>query len=263
MIARVSSSVENWRAKILSRYDAEEYRLWRDFKKPAVFFGLYHPRDWLVFMLHRGKRTAVFCGSDILQIGLAWRLLKRLKATWICENEVEAGVLKLMLGRDDIWVEPLCFSESDEFPVCYQPSDRPSVFIHINHNAEAESGWAPIERIAPMVEEISFHIYGKMGARLDAPSNVVFHGWVPEEQFNQEIRGYQAALRLHEWDGFAETLAKSVLLGQWPISRIRYPLIDSYRDEAELIEKLRDLKNKKEPNWEGHDYYVHKFENSL
>jgi len=37
-------------------------------------------------------------------------------------------------------------------------------------------------------------------------------------------------------------------MGQYPISRIKYPYIDSYETEEELIALLKDLKNKKEPN---------------
>jgi len=43
-------------------------------------------------------------------------------------------------------------------------------------------------------------------------------------------------------------LAKSILMGQYPISRIKYQHIDHFETEEELISLLRGLKNKRKPN---------------
>lgn len=260
MIARVSSSIENWQAKILSKPGAKQFRWRRDFRRPVVFFGLYTPHDWLAFMLHRGGRTVVWCGSDILQVGLVFRLLRRFRAIHICENEIEQHILQVQLGRDDIICAPLCFSDPSAFIPCFKPSKTPAVFMHVNRNAEAESGLFDVLRVAPLVPYASFHIYGRAGPR-KAPPNVVFHGHVPEEQFNREIRDYQASWRAHEFDGMAETTAKSALLGQWPISKIRFPFIDSYQNDEELVALLSGLAEKTEPNWQAAGYYSTLFNN--
>ena len=65
-----------------------------------------------------------------------------------------------------------------------------------------------------------------------------------------------------EFDGFAETTAKSVLHGQYPITFIEYPWIDRATSLDELIRLLRDLKYKKEPNYVGRDYWIKELEDS-
>jgi len=44
-------------------------------------------------------------------------------------------------------------------------------------------------------------------------------------------------------------------MGQYPITRIKYPMIDHYETEEELIVLLKDLKNKTKPNIKARDYY--------
>lgn len=255
-IIRVSASISNWREKILKRYNAEEYKWWKHLFRSVTFFGLYRPKDFLLFFLHRGEKVCHWQGSDILAAGWHYRWLQKVKAKHICENEVEQGVLRLML-QQEIEVRPTFLSNPDEFKITYQQSDTPKVWMHINHNAERESGLGIIERIARKDIGVQFHVYGRCEPR-NIP-NVVFHKFVPEAQLNEEIKNYQASLRLHVFDGFAETLSKSVLLGQYPISYIRYPHIDIYKDEEELIRLLKDLKNKKKPNYKARSYYLKKF----
>ena len=73
---------------------------------------------------------------------------------------------------------------------------------------------------------------------------------------NEEIKTMQAGLRVLEFDGFSEILAKSVLWAQYPISRIGYPHIDSYTSNDELVYLINDLKNKTSPNTKARDYYL-------
>lgn len=257
-IIHVSASIENWKEKILKRYKAEEYKWWKHYKRPVTFCGLYRPKDFLLCFIHRGPRTIHWQGSDILAAGWHYRWLSKIKAKHICENDVEQGVLRLML-QQEVEVRPTFLSNPHEFKVSYKPKEKPEVFIHINRGAELESGYCTIERIASCCPDIRFHVYGRVSKPNTFPINILFHGHVTEQQFNEEIKGYQASLRLHEFDGMAETTSKSILLGQYPISRIRYPHIGTYNDEKELIKLLKDLKNKKKPNYKARDYYMKEF----
>jgi hypothetical protein len=256
----ISSSIENWKDKILKRYNGIEYQK-KHTKDPVIFFGLYKKADYDRFLAHKGERTVVWCGSDILQTGQMFRTLQKIPARHIAENEIQAGVLKLMLQTNNIEIRYNFLSDPKDFPLCYKRSDRPHVFMHINYNAEPESGWYTIEEIAPELPKITFHIYGNMEPR-EAPKNIVFHGYVPEEQFNKEIRWYQAGLRLHEFDGFSEIISKSILLGQHPISRIRYPKVSSYNDKDGLVALLSVLKARELPN-PSRAYYLQEFRRPL
>ena len=226
-----------------------------------VFFGLYRPKDFLLFLLHRGPKSVWWCGSDILAAGWHYRWLQRINARHICENEIEQGILQVML-QQEVEVRPIFLGNPDEFKLSYKQSKTPEVFIHINQNAERESGFFTIERIAKRLPYIKFHIYGKMASR-NTEHNIHFHGFVPEEHFNREIRQYHGALGLHYFSGFDDTVAKSVLMGQYPITKINYPHIDSYKDEEELIKLLDELKNKKESNYKIREYYLEQFNLSI
>jgi len=256
-IIHISPSIRNWREKILKRYKAKEYNWKTDLYQPVTFFGLYRPKDFFLFYIHRGEKTVHWQGSDILAAGWHYRWLQKQKAKHICENEVEQGVLRLML-QQEIEVRPTFLSDPHGFKISYKQSDRPHIFIHVNKNAERESGMATIERVAKRTPEVTFHVYGLV-KRTPKIINVQAHGYVPEKQFNKEIKNFQAGLRLHEFDGMSEILSKSILMGQWPISRIRYPHIDTYKNEEELIKLLKNLKNKKKPNIWGRKYYLKKF----
>lgn len=160
--------------------------------------------------------------------------------------------------QKEIKVRPTFLSNPNEFKISYKQSKTPHIWLHINHNAERESGLKVLQRVAKKVPDITIHVYGRSEPQAGTP-NIVWHGYVPEEKFNEEIKNYQAAIRLHEFDGFAETLSKSVLNGQYPISRIRYKYIDTYKNEEELIKLLKDLKNKKKPNYKARNYYLKEF----
>ena len=235
-----------------------EYKWWRDYNKSVVFFGMYRPSDYLKFLWHRGQKTVHWCGSDILQAGWHYRWMSKIKANHICENEIQHYILKLMLRPQPVEIKYTFLSNPDDFPISYRQSETPGVFIHINKDAETESGFFTLERIAQRLPEIKFHIYGKVAQQNSFP-NIYFHGFVPEKRFNREIRQYHSSLRLHEVDGFSEIIAKSVLMGQYPISKIRYPYIDTYKDEDELVELLQELKNKNEPNYKARNYYLEQF----
>ena len=248
-----SPSIGNWKKKLLARKNWKEYSFPKDIFKPVIFFGMYRPFDYLKFILHRGKKTIIWTGSDILQAGWWYRIIEHIKANHICENNLERTVLTLMLGKE-LKMEPLFFSNPDDYPVSFKPSKKPHVylFVHSGHGAEIQGGLDLLHRIAPRCPDISFHVYGlktpPTGLIGAVAGNVQYHGAVPEAELEEEIKNYQCHLRLHEFDGFSDGTGKSILMGQWPITRIPFPRIDSFRTEEELIGLLKNLKNKKKPN---------------
>lgn len=252
-----SESIKNWHEKIFKRYKAEKYKWYKHLFQPVTFFGLYRPKDFILFAMHVGERTVHWQGSDILAAGWHYRWLQKVKAKHICETEVEQGVLRLML-QQEVEVRPTFLSNPNEFKVSYKQSKTPNVWIHINHKAERESGLEILQRIAKKVPNIRIHVYGRVKPQ-DSVSNIIFHGFVSEGQFNSEIKNHQAGLDLHVFSGFSEIISKSILLGQYPIAYVRYPYVDSFNNEEELIKLLKDLKNKKKPNYKTRNYYLKKF----
>lgn len=251
---RVSSSVAPFREKAEKIWGLERYRWPRDMFKPVVFFGMYHLGDYFRYLRHLGPNEIFWCGYDIVNFK-KWpnRILKfwfRNISNYV-ENEVEQEELKSFGIESE--VRPSFLEDVNDFPVCFKPSDKPQVFLTTHSGREEEYGVLFIASIARKLPHIIFHIYGISSPNLH---NIIFHGRVPPEQFNEEIKNYQAGLRLNEHDGNSEITMKSVLCGGYPITKIKYPFIDNYENEEELIKLLKELKNKKEPNYKGREHYI-------
>lgn len=261
MTFRVSSSIANFKDKLSRRVVADYWHWWRSRNKPATFFGAYHVGDYVRILWHRGPRKIFWCGADCLNLKTSiWRaVIRRIEATHYCENDVERRALK-RLGIDAS-VAPMIFDVFDE-GTHFTPSRMPHVYLCAHEGRRKEYGVDVIERIAPQVPEVTFHIYGVRREKEKAP-NVIFHGKVSNEEFTRHIKKYHAGLRLNRFDGFAEVTAKSILLGQYPITRIPFPFINCASTDAELVTLLQKLKHKKKPNTEVKRYWVSKLEQSL
>ena len=149
------------------------------------------------------------------------------------------------------------------------PKGKPHVWLTCHSGREREYGVELVNKIANQVSEVTFHIFG-IGDRgygylldwstgkplLDFPKNIIYHGHVPSEQMDKMIRGYHCGLRTNDFDGCPHTITKGMLLGQWPISKIKYPHADSYETKEELVKLLKGLKNKKKPNLAGRKHWV-------
>lgn len=238
---QVSSSVIPFREKAEKIWGLQRYEWSRDIFKPCIFFGMYHIGDYYHYLRHLGKKTIFWCGYDILQLKTG-RIFGR-KTEHYVESELERDELA-EFGIKAV-VRPSFLEDIDDFPVCFKPTDKPQVFLSTRSGRDKEYGVKLVAMIAPKLPEITFHIYG---TKLVDVGNIVFHGIVPPEQFNGEIKNYHCGLRTNEHDGFSEITAKSILMGQYPITRIKYPHIWNYESEDDLVRQLKRLKKMTEPN---------------
>ncbi len=273
---RVSGSIEPFRQKALDTWGIQERDRVADIRTHSVFFGMYHIGDYASFVRHRGKRSVLWAGSDInnLTRGYAfsdgddlwlskmlsfvpWQwIFKIFKADHYCENQTEQSAL---LGKGIIaTVIPSFLEDVSKFEVTYKHSDNPQVYISAREGRADEYGHATIERIASKTPGVTFHFYG---IKRDSHDNIIYHGLVPPEQFNKDIKGYQACIRANKFDGFSELVAKAFLQGQYVISRIPYLYAWQYHDDYALITLLNALKEAKKPNIEAREYWSKKFNN--
>jgi hypothetical protein len=242
--------------------------------QPTVFMGLYGLNDFYALWRHQGRKAILWCGSDIRHfINGYWldnkgsiRLLDTTPfAEWIdknCESYVENGVEHeaLMSVGINSRIVPSFLSKVDDYKVEYKWSERPQIYASVSGDNFAMYGWEQIEMIADQCH-VDFHLYGNVLPWESKHSNVFVHGRVPKEQMNEEIKNMQCGLRVLEFDGFSEVLAKSILWGQYPISYIGYPHIDTFATNAELIEQLNLLVTKREPNLKAREYYMKNLNN--
>ncbi len=241
-----------------------------DRDKPCVFFGLYDLRDYIALFRHRGKAYILWAGSDIRNLVNGF-IFNDGKLGWL--SKVAPGfkkVLKKVLKDAEHWVENMVEEEAlmkwglKDINVCpsylgrigpfmyYNAKVIPDVYVSCGKERQVEYGFDVIERIADKVD-VTFHLYGDEWETKH--KNVIVHGRVSKEKMNKEIQGMQCGLRLNKFDGFSEITAKSILWGQYPITRIPYRMIDSFNTDDELITLLNNL-NMMTPNMIGRHYYV-------
>ena len=236
--------------------------------EPCVFFGMYGLPDFYTVNRHQGKRYILWAGTDITHFLFGYWLDKKGEyklfplsiAEWIndnCENWVENITEYLALKAVGI-ESKICPSFMGTYPkVSYKWNARPKVYASVSGNEFQKYGWLKIKEIAKKVPEVDFYLYGNT-KKFQGSKNVIVRGRVSKEAMNKEIADMQAGLRVLGFDGFSEILGKSVLMGQYPISKIPYPEIDSYSTDEELIALLKNLTSKKEPNLRARKYYEKK-----
>lgn len=236
----------------------------------TVFFGMYDVRDYLSYFLHVKQKWILWAGSDIVNLANGFMFNNgKLKALsqltkgneWIIkmlqngehyvENQWEHDELSKLGIKSKI--VPSFMGKVDCYRVEYLYNETPQVYISTGTGRQREYGFGTIDRIAPRVPGVTFHLYGDSWDTHQ--ENIIVHGRVKKEQMNKEIVLMQAGIRLNETDGFSEIIAKSILWGQHPISRMKYKHIDHFTNDDELVAVLSKLKNKHRPNIRGCVHY--------
>lgn len=254
-------------------WGTKTYNPKKHINEPCVFFGLYGLPDFYALWRHKGKKYVFWAGTDITHLRDCYWLDDRgdIKinnggmADWInkycenwCENKEEQGTLEWLGIKARVCQSFL--GDVNKFKVTYKQSDRPKVYASVSGNEFEKYGWNFIEKIASLCD-VDFYLYGNTIPFKTKHKNVIVRGRVSKQVMNKEVAKMQCGLRVLRFDGFSEVLAKSVLMGQYPISFIKYPHIDDYYWTSELVEKLNKLKNKKKPNLVARKYYLKKLNN--
>lgn len=224
---RISSSIANFADKLRNRY--KDYGDFRWFSTdPTIFFGCYHIFDYLRIFFHLGPKKVFWCGSDIKNLN-EFALWFINDAEHVCENSVELYELT-MRGIRGATIHPMLFDDPEKYQESYKHSPVTVVYMTYHKGREEEYGLPEFERLKSLVPGVHFAAYD---------------GSLRQDVFDQITATHQAVIRFNEFDGFAETLAKGVLRGQYCFSRIRYPDIEPI--DENIVERLTALKTRKLP----------------
>lgn len=226
----------------------------------TVFFGCYSLNDFFKIRSHKGRRCILWAGSDIQHLLLGYWLDDEGKmrihptqiSAWLdtyCENYVENEVEQVALRSVGIRskVVPSFLGKVEDYEVSYPTSEKIKVYTSVSGDNFELYGWDKLPDLAYKNPDIEFHCYGntkEVFSKWDP--NLIFHGRVPKEQMNAEIKEMHGALRLTTFDGFSEIVAKSLLWGQWPVSLIEYP--HTLRPDNMVFPK--------DPNYKGRDWLL-------
>src|SRR3990167_2527911 len=229
---RVSTSVGQFKLKAERAWGLKEWEGIDDPDQELIFFGLFHDRDFEVFHNFKGQKYMFWCGGDILRLIEDYERQRVMKISpttkHYCENELEAQNLR-SVGIEPIIV-PSFLGSIEDYPISFvvpEQGEKWKVWMCGHERREQEYGFDQARELARLFPDVEFHFYGvskeyegKPNLESDSLSNVIYHGQVPEEQLDKEIRQYHCGLRCNEHDGVSEVMVKSILLGQYPISKI-------------------------------------------
>jgi len=203
-------------------------------KARTFFLGLYFIQDYVAFYKHEGERVVFWNGSDVSRLlrNPAWLnyIQQGQPATHYCHNKQLQDELLIVGIHAEIM--PVFFGYKEDYLPCL-PAESPApvkCFMGAHPGREEEYGVPVVLNIADKMPEAEFHIYGVESKKQF--SNVIFHGQVPEEQMDEDMKEYHVCLRLNHHDGLSQIVCKSILMG--------IPQILS-RDEADIIKSIRDI----------------------
>lgn len=259
MKLRVSSSVAQFRKKAERAWGLQEWEGVDDPDQEILFFGLFHDRDFEVFHNFKGKKSVFWCGGDILRLTEDYerrRVMKIAPETiHYCETEEQA--IKLRSAGLNPTIIPSFLGNIYHYPSSFTvPEDgKWKIWMCGHERREQEYGFDQAKELAKMFDDIEVHFYGvrkeyegKVVTELDSLTNVFYHGQVPEEEFDEDIKKYHCGLRPNENDGVSEVVIKSLLLGQYPISKLPYEGVWQYKSFGELAELVVKLKEQRQEN---------------
>ena len=252
-----------FKEKAMKTWKLEEWQGIDDPDQELLFFGLFHDRDFEIFHNFKGQKYVFWCGGDILRLKEDYerqRVMKIAPTTkHYCENEVEAQNLRSVGLNPE--VIPSFLGEISDYPISFEmPKDgKWKVWMCAHQKREQEYGVDQARSLAKIFDDVEFHIYGvdKTTVAGSLP-NVIYHGQVKEEVLDKEIREYHCGLRCNEHDGVSEIPIKSMLLGQYPITRMPYEGVWQYQSFEELILLIKRLKEQKEPNLKAREIWLNK-----
>ena len=269
MKIRTSGSIISFKEGAENTFGLKEWQGIDDPDQELLFFGLYHERDYDVFDCFKGKKSVLWAGTDITRLLEDYerkRVIKNNPCDHYCENEIEAQELR-SLGLNPI-VIPSFLDNINKFPVSFNPPVQYDgetrieqfckVWMCAHPDREDEYGVPSAKRMAELYPlDLQFHIYGVEKQAYDSNlPNVIYHGQVSKEQLNEEIKEYHCGFRPNFHDGFSEVIIKSILLGQYPISRIKYEHVWNYTSETQLKECFDKLLKIYKPNLEARTYWL-------
>lgn len=268
MKVKVSASVYQFAPKIKKAWKLDLWEGINDSDKDLLFFGLFNDRDFEVFHNFEGKKSVFWCGGDILRLKADYerkRILKLSPETkHYCETEKQAEILR-ECGFEPI-VIPSFLGDFNDYPISFKPpkkGEKWKIWLCGHENREIEYGFDQAIRLAKEDKDLEIHFYGVPEdypgkSYFEKLPNVIWHGQVPEEQLDKEIRDYHCGLRPNKTDGISEVVMKSLLLGQYPISYLFYEGVWTYRTFAGLQSKIAELKKQTEPNIYPMTYWLGK-----
>lgn len=184
--------------------------------EPTLFLGMYFKEDVVRLKDHVGPKFLFWNGSDVSRTlaSPAWHEpILRSGAVHACHNQALADELATIGIKAE--VSPTLFDHPEAYEKRWTPCTHPRVYMTVHPGREEEYGLsmaADIMRYA----DADLYVYGNAGGRARI-GNIHLRGVVTEDQWKEETKWMQGALRLNKHDGTSQIVIKAILRGHYAI----------------------------------------------
>lgn len=250
MKIRCSRSVNQFLEKAKLIWGLEEWQGLDDPEKDILFFGLYQPDDYSDLENSVGNKSIFWCGSDILRMlddKDCIRIVTQKDIKHYCETEIEAKNLFRAGIKSEII--PSFLGDIKQYPLSFTTplqGENWKIWLCGHPQREKEYGFDEAKELTRIFKNLEVHLYGVDGIN---EKNIYYHGLVSEAQLDNDIKKYHCGMRANRHDGVSEVVIKSLLLGQYPISRLPYEDVWQYETSTDLVMYIQVLMEKIEPNY--------------
>lgn len=224
-----------------------------DAKNTYVFCNTYYSKwERLRFLWHliTAKKVVSFNGVTSESLALNWtlRFRKALIMQWhgsdvltaaenksngkftrkyvdVAQSYTDAPWLKKELAEMNIAVSDLAFKHVSTSNF-FEPFQSRNVITYLAQDNEEFYGLHHFLKLANQFPDIQFHVVGSDGKNIQAPKNMIFHGWVSEEGFKTRLNENAVFIRLTKHDGYSLSVLRALANGNYVIWNNPHPMVN-------------------------------------
>jgi len=218
----------------------EKYNPSTDIEKPTMFW-LYDELSYRLLNEHRGQKYVFWHNQDVIGIGNMFKkyipVVRDHEIIHVCHNKL----LRDELASIGIYaiIRPIFWGDTEKYKPTSEPLTK-DCYITANAGRGSEYGEHIINTLAWRFPDWKFHVFGIPPTILAHCDNLIYYGWIPEDEMDEINKNFMICFRFNYHDGFSQTVMKARMRGQRAITSINYDVCNHYKSFHELCEYFED-----------------------
>jgi glycosyltransferase involved in cell wall biosynthesis len=227
---------------------------------PVWFFGLYFDYDYLILQAHQGNKIINWRGADtlrMLQKPERVKCIQGLEALHVCQALHQKDLLQQM-GIKAI-VRPMLNRSFEDIQLVPLPAGQTRILVYWRSGDDEYIRADLFFEIAARCPEVIFHIVGKEDAnRFNKPGleNLVFHGFLSENDLDQLMDQCKGTIRPWIWDGNPNIQTRMLLKGRYAAHSCRFEKVAQCETIEDYVRWIRQLQQIEQSNVEAREWWL-------
>lgn len=217
------------------------WHLWSS-KKVISFNGVTSKSRALNWALRFNKRIIMqWHGSDVLtaKANISSGVFTR-KYVDCAKSFTDAVWLKTELKEFDIQTEILHFKHVLTTHDL-SPFKTSNVLTYLAQGNESFYGLDHLLKLADDFTETDFHVVGSNGKSLEQKKNIVYHGWISENEFKTRLDECAVFMRFTSHDGYSLSVLRAIANGNYVIWNNPHSCVEYVENPENLSTQLKKL----------------------